>query len=83
MQNAVLTLGSRVRPESGHSLMLAGRSSEVMFAFSTNGSLIMLTVNCFVALMFCVVSFWPPLGVMAQETEITGGKCVTYSLKCK
>lgn len=60
-------------PEIGHSLTPVGASIEVMLAFSTNASLMMLTVNPFVALMFCVLSFGPPFGLAEIETEISGG----------
>ena len=51
------TLGSLVKPVSGHSLTSLGVSMEETLAFSMNGSLMMFTVKFLVALMFCVVSF--------------------------
>ena len=72
------TLGSLVRPETGHSLTSAGASSEVKLAFSTNGSLMMFTVKFFVALMLLAVSFRPPLGLAEHDTEMVGGLCVTW-----
>ena len=53
------TLGSLVRPEIGHSLMFAGASMDVTFAFSIKGSLMMFTTNSFVSLIFSRVSLWP------------------------
>ena len=74
----MLTLGAFVRPEIPHSLTSRGESSDVMFAFSTNGSLMMLTVNCFIFLMLSAVSFWLPSGSGKIDTEISGGDCVTW-----
>lgn len=77
-QSEVLTLGSLVRPVSGHSLKSVGASIHETFAFSMNGSLMIFTVKPFVALMLPAVSFGPPSGRAEHETEIIGGLCVTY-----
>lgn len=74
------TLGSLVRPEIGHSLMFAGASMDVTFAFSIKGSLMMFTVKPLVALMLCAVSFSEPVGLAEQETDIIAGLCVTCIL---
>lgn len=79
-QLRLLTLGSFVRPVRGHSLISVGASMHDTFAFSMNGSLMMLTVKPFVALMLPAVSFGPPSGRAEHETEMIGGLCVTYSL---
>ena len=51
----------------------------VMFAFSTKGSLMMLTVNPFVDLMFCAVSLGSPVGWLDDmEMEMSGGLCVAH-----
>lgn len=52
-----LTLADLVRPLMSHSSISAGASTVVIFAASMNGSLTMLTVNCFVASIFSLVSF--------------------------
>ena len=72
------TLGAFVKPEMPHSLTSRGESSEVTFAFSTNGSLIMFTVNCFVFLMLSAVSFRSPSDSCEMDTETIGGDCVTW-----
>ena len=48
---------------------------DVAFAFWMKGSLMMLTVNCLVALIFREVSLFvkPLLGWLLTETETTGG----------
>lgn len=71
----ILTLGSFVRPLIGHSLTSGGVSIEQTFAFATHASLMMLTVNCLVALIFREVSLFvkPLLGWLLTETETTGG----------
>jgi hypothetical protein len=51
-----LTLVDLVRPLMFHSSISAGASTDVTFAASINGSLMMLTVNCFVASIFSLVS---------------------------
>lgn len=51
-----LTLVDLVRPLTFHSSISAGASTDVTFAASINGSLMMLTVNCFVASIFSLVS---------------------------
>ncbi len=73
-----LTLGSFVKPDIGHSLMFAGASMEVTLAFSTKGSLIMLTVKFLVDLMLCAVSLSGPAGLTEQEIDISAGLCVTF-----
>ena len=80
--NEERTLGSFVSPEIGHSLTSLGALSEVTFAFSMNGSLMMFTVKFFVALMLCAVSFMPDaaLGLADTEIETRGGLCVTYRI---
>lgn len=71
------TLGSLVSPLTGHSPTSAGASMEHMFACSTQASLIILTVNPFVALMFRAVSFRPP-GLLEHEMERIGGDGDTF-----
>ena len=61
-----------------HSLTSCGESSDVMFAFSMNASLMMFTVNCFVFLILSAVSFRPPSGSCAMDMETSGGDCVTW-----
>jgi len=69
-------LEALVRPLTSHSSISAGASTAATFAASINGSLIMLTVNSFVARMFSLVS----LGFRGdKEKEIlnNGGLCAT------
>ena len=75
MVHAKRTLGALVSPLKGHSLTSGGLSTQVLLACSTNGSLMMLTVNCLVALIFREVSLFvkPLLGWLLTETETTGG----------
>ena len=69
-----LTLGSGVRPARSHSSTSGGAFIEVALAASTNGSLMMLTVNSLVAKMFSRLSFGFP-GVREKETVNNGGSC--------
>ena len=72
------TLGSLVKPVSGHSLTSLGVSMEETFAFSMNGSLMMFTVKPLVSLMFLKVSFSSgSTRLCAIDTDKTGGKWVT------
>ena len=68
-----LTLVSFVRPLIGHSLTSSGASTEVEFAPSMKGSLIMFTVKLLVALMLDAVSFRPRGPLLLQLIETTGG----------
>lgn len=77
---STLTLGSGVRPLRIHSSVVAGDSTEVALAASTNDSLIMFTVNCFVLRIFSRVSF----GLLFDRLKdmlIIGGLCETYRRK--
>lgn len=60
-----------------HSSTLAGASIDVLFAASMNGSLIILTVNSFVASMFSWVSFGLR-GDKEKEMLNKGGLCATF-----
>ena len=51
------TLGAFVSPLNVHSLTSGGLSTQVQLACSMNGSLIIFTTNCLVALIFAGVSF--------------------------
>ena len=66
------TLSSGVSPLTIHSLMCSGASIAHAFAASTNGSLMILTVNSFVALIFSLVSFGFR-GLSKSETLKRGG----------
>ena len=81
-RQGMLTLGAFVNPDIPHSPTSGGESTDVMFAFSMNGSLMMFTVKFFVALMLCAVSFMPDaaLGLADTEIETRGGLCVTYRI---
>lgn len=61
-----------MRPVIGHSLTPRGASMEAAFACSTHGSLIMFTVNPFVALMLRLVSF-SCCELVRQLNERSGG----------
>ena len=65
-----------VSPLSVHSLTSGGASIEVTFALATKGSLMMFTVNSFVARMLFVVSFTRG-GPFMSEIEMTGGATET------
>jgi len=72
-----LTLGSGVKPVMGHSSTSYGASSDETFDASTNGSLIILTTNSFVARIFSRES----LGIRGDnwnETLIRGGLWLIY-----
>lgn len=71
----LLTLGSLVKPLSNHSFTSGGASTEQTFALSTHGSLMIPTVNSFVALILAAVS----LDVAPREMEmpIRGGLWVS------
>ena len=68
-----LTLGSFLNPLIDHSLTLGGLSMQHILACWIHGSLMMLTVNSFVALMFLTVS----LSVDEDEKDMTGGEADT------
>lgn len=70
------TLGSGVNPLTTHSSTSGGASIEVAFAASKNGSLIMFTVNVFVAKILSRV-FLPMPWKMANETPTMGGSCAS------
>ena len=71
-----LTLGSFLNPLIGHSLTLRGLSMEHILACRIHGSLMILTVKSFVALMFRTVSLSPD-GVCIPEKDMTGGELET------
>lgn len=66
------TLGIGVRPLRTHSSISGGAFTEVAFAASIKGSLIIETVNCLVARMFSRLSLGFP-GVSENETLSSGG----------
>lgn len=75
-----LTLSTLVRPHMAHSSTSGGTSMEAEFAASAKGSLIIFTVNSFVASMFVRVSF----GLRAEcwmEIVSSGGSCDIYDRK--
>lgn len=71
-----LTLGSFPNPLSGHSLTLRGVEMQHILAWWIHGSLMILTVNPFVALMFLTVSLSPD-GVCMLEKDMMGGELDT------
>jgi hypothetical protein len=71
------TLEALVRPLTSHSSISAGASTAAIFAASMNGSLIMLTVNSFVASMFSLVSLGFR-GDKEKEMLNNGGLCATF-----
>ena len=71
-----LTLGSFLNPLIGHSLTLGGLLMQHILACCIHGSLMMLTVNPFVALMFRRVSLSPD-AVCILEKDMTGGEVDT------
>lgn len=71
-----LTLRAIVKPLISHSFTSAGASTDVTFAASTNGSLMMLTVNSFVECMFSLLSLGLE-GDKEKETLRRGGLCAT------
>ena len=66
-----------MRPLIGHSLTSSGASTEVVLAPSMKGSLMIFTVNPFVALILDAVSFRPCGPLLLQLIEMTGGWCET------
>ena len=74
------TLGALVSPVMDHSLKPGGASTDVTFAFSTNGSLMMFTVNPFPLLTFLAVSLIR--GELKQEKDTMGGQLVTLDPTC-
>ena len=75
-RNSKLTLGSFLNPLIDHSLTLDGLSMQQILACWIQGSLMILTVNPFVALMFRTVSLSPD-AVRMEEKDITGGELDT------
>lgn len=73
-----LTLGSFVSPLTNHSSTSAGASTEVELAASTKGSLMIFTVNSFVARMFSLVSLGF-FGDSEKQTLNKGGLWETYT----
>jgi len=75
-ETKLCTLGALVSPLMDHSLNPGGASTEVTFAFSMNGSLMMLTVNPWLFLTLFVVSLIRA-GPFEQENDTMGGQLVT------
>ena len=67
-----LTLGSFLNPLIGHSLTLGGQSMQHILACWTHGSLIILTVNPFVANMFRTVSLSSIVGRVHEKVMTAG-----------
>jgi hypothetical protein len=70
------TLGSFVRPLTGHSLIFSGVLIEQALACCAKGSLIMLTVKPFPDLILLVVSLIRARPLV-HAIESVGGSCVT------
>jgi hypothetical protein len=77
LKNSKLTLGSFLNPLIDHSLTLGGLSMQHILACWIHGSLMILTVNPLVALMFRTVSLSPDV-VRIQEKDMTGGELDTW-----
>jgi hypothetical protein len=75
-KNSKLTLGSFLNPLIDHSLTLGEQSMQHILACWIHGSLMILTVNSFVALMFRTVSLSPDV-VRILEKDMTGGEVDT------
>ena len=75
-ENLKLTLGSFLNPLNDHSLTSVGLSMLHILACRIHGSLMILTVNPFVALMFRTVSLSPD-AVRKHEKDMTGGELDT------
>lgn len=74
------TLGVVVKPLRIHSSTDAGASTAVQLAASAKASLMMLTVNSFVANMFSRV-FFGRFCERLKEMLTSGGMCPTYIVR--
>lgn len=72
-----LTLGTLVKPDNSHSLTSGGVSTQVAFACSKNGRLIILATNSLVVWIFVAVSL-SMLLVLETDKETRGGSSETF-----